>query len=124
MSTNENYSASSMFQHARPNAELQMHYITKSKGFPTSSREPIDDHHQYSSKMNSENEPNRFRTSLKIQLEKNESANQRSSTTVTPSHRHQQENTIHGHSHITLNEHCYRNIITPVFQHDNQAVYL
>ncbi|CAM4743302.1 unnamed protein product [Rotaria magnacalcarata] len=117
---------SSLSQSTSPNTQLKMRCITKSKRPPSLSPQLYYEKNQPTVEIN-EIEPTRFRSCLKINLEKNEPANHQRSRppSTTPKYYHQQKSFANANLNFTNDDNYFeRNTLSPSFHSDYQAVYL
>ncbi|CAF2544318.1 unnamed protein product [Rotaria sp. Silwood2] len=117
-------------QNTSPKTQLKMRCITKPIRQPSASPQHYQDKN-LSTKINNEfAEQGRFRSCLKIHLEKNEpTTNYRSRATSATSKHNQQPKTILDENFNTTdndddNEYFKRNKLSPSFLYDHQAVFL
>ncbi|CAF4119662.1 unnamed protein product, partial [Rotaria sp. Silwood2] len=117
-------------QNTSPKTQLKMRCITKPIRQPSASPQHYQDKN-LSTKINNEfAEQGRFRSCLKIHLEKNEPiTNYRSRATSATSKYNQQPKTILDENFNTTdndddNEYFKRNKLSPSFLYDHQAVFL
>lgn len=104
-----------------PQTQIKMRCIAKPIRHPSLSPPPI-----LSPPINTQVEPGRFRSCLKIQLEPNELTNHRSrASSSTSKHHQQQQKTISDEDlSITHEEYYQQTTLSPHFQRDHQAVFL
>ncbi|CAF4609599.1 unnamed protein product [Rotaria sp. Silwood1] len=115
-------------QNTSPKNQLKMRCITKPIRQPSTSPQHYHDK-KLSTKINNEfSEPGRFRSCLKINLEKNEpTKNYRSrASSITLKHNQRQKTILDENLNATDDDDEYfeRDKLSPSFQYDHQAVFL